>query len=114
MKSLRALDQFVEHWQDSPSFLVDPYGNATFRAFVRYSARSESKGHLTVVRIRRHGHDKGRVYIQQDPGLFSGASPVDFFPPWQDYAYESDEHALMVHGSSPKIGGTYVVAITPG
>lgn len=113
MDSLHALEQFVEHWRDRPGFLVDPFGNATFRALVKYQSQTSSNSHSTVVRVRRHGQDNGKVRINKEQGLFATFPHVDFMPPWQQYDFDGTDSSLRVVGQSDKLGGQYVVSIRP-
>jgi hypothetical protein len=113
MDSMQALDHFIEHWRDRPSFLVDLFGNSTFRAQVAYQSPVTNDSHYTVVRIRKHGSDRGKITLRKEPGLFTGFPHTDFLPPRHAYVYDHANHALCVHGYSDKLGGKYQVTITP-
>ncbi len=113
MNNMQALEDFIDHWRDRPSFLVDPFGNSTFRAQVAYESAVVCDQHSTVVRIRKNGNDKGKISLQHEPGLFSGFPHLDFFPPRHVYDYDCANHTLLVHGHSDQLGGQYKVVITP-
>lgn len=113
MDSLLALEQFIEHWRDRPGFLVDPFGNATFRARVEYRSPLVRDHHSTVVRIRRRGHDSGKVSLQKQPGLFQNFSHVDFTPLRHRYEYRGPDHALLIRALPDQAQADYVVRIMP-
>ncbi len=114
MENFQALDSFIDHWRDRPSFLVDLFGNSTFLALVEYESPAVSDRHSTVVRIRRRqGKEQGKISLQAEPGLFTGFPHLDFSPPRHAYDYDDENHRLLVHGDSDRLGGKYKVIITP-
>lgn len=113
MDSLQALGHFTNHWRDRPSFLVDPFGNSTFRAQVDYETPQLRNRLSTIVRIRQHGNGKGKISVHKEPTQAAALPHVEFFLPQHAYDYDADNHALLVHGHSDQLGGSYRVIILP-
>jgi hypothetical protein len=106
---------FCQHWreQEGTKFEVAATGNCTFDAVVLYAARGNSRQFNTCVKIIRNGYEEGKLVLSEQGGLTLDAYHLDFTPGFQDYEYNTESHALIVRGSSPKMSGAYVVTILP-
>lgn len=113
MKSLWALEQFIEYWRDRPGFMVDPFGNATFQARVQYARDGSVAACTTIVRIRRRGAENGKIRIKKDDDFFAAFPHLDFEPPWHEYKFDGKDNSLMVLGHSERLKENYVISILP-
>lgn len=113
MKSLWVLEQFVEHWHDRPGFMVDPFGNTTFRARIHYQRAGANITCTTIVRMRRHGVENGKISLKKDDAFFAAFPHLDFAPPWHEYKFEGKDNSLTVLGHSDRLNEDYVISILP-
>jgi len=111
MPDLHALELFITCWRDKPGFLVDALGNATFLATVSHAPQEDERNEPVIVRIRCHGHDKGKVRIESKTGL-QPVSRMDFSPPWAQYRFDDTDCALLVT-SVGTAGASVVLRLRP-
>ena len=109
MDSHQALYEFIVHHKID----MDSVGNCTFNAKVDYESPSNSVLTTTRVRFVRNGYDDGKVEIAENEELQPESYHLDVTAKWQDYRFDLSSGKLIVVGSSPKMGGSYVIQISP-
>lgn len=88
------------------------YGESLFRGLVTYKAGNGSVSAETVVKICMNGFEEGKISLEESDELPVDRFHLDFSPDFQVYGV-GDDGALVVSGSSPKMGGKYSVTIRP-
>jgi hypothetical protein len=92
---------------------VNPaYGESLFRGLVTYKALNGSVSAEAVVKICMNGFEEGKVSFEETNELPIERFHLDFSPDFQVYSLGEDG-ALVISGSSPKMGGKYSVTIRP-
>jgi hypothetical protein len=113
MSSSQQLYYFGQHWRDHPSFEVLPVGNYVFPALVTYEYGGKSVTELTTCTAVRNGYEDGKISLEERGVLSSTIFHLDFTDDFQTYKFDKSTFALVVSGSSQKMGGSYKVTILP-
>ncbi len=92
---------------------TDSYGNCKFRAFVEYCSPARNVSAVTDVSIVRNGYYDGTVRLSEVNTLSANDFHLDFTTDRQQYRFEKNRTALVIIGSSQKMGGAYSVSILP-
>lgn len=84
-----------------------------FDAWVEYSSRKDSPtGKAKVIIYKKGVNIEGNVEIVDDkfnPDIIHAGFSVAY----QTYIFDKSCNKLFIKGSSPKMGGDYIVSITP-
>lgn len=114
MSGIAEIYNFGEAWKHLNNFRVTPVGNYIFEATIVYT--SEARGvesDICAVQIIRNGISDGSIEIYSGSILQNETHHLGFSEEWQVYKHDPRNNALVVKGSSPKMGGRYRVDITP-
>jgi hypothetical protein len=92
---------------------IEPTGNCSFSARVRFWSDVRSTAVLSRVTLVRNGYEDGAVLIDEADDLKAYEYHTKFLPiRGCTCRYVKQTNALVVSGRSPKMG-TYSVTITP-
>lgn len=108
MSSHQAMYDFIRHHEIE----TDPVGNCKFNAVIDYEAPNKSIVITTKVKFIRNGYDDGKIEIGEQVGFQPEDYHLDVTAKWQDYSFSESNGKLTVNGSSPKMGGNYVIQIS--
>lgn len=109
MESYHAIHDLME----THAIDTDSYGNCKFKAVVEYRSPAKNASVVTDVSIIRNGNNDGAVMLDEACALQASDFHLDFSTDWQQYRFAKDRGALVITGSSQKMGGTYSVSILP-
>lgn len=113
MSSITEIGEFGSAWQDRKGFVVDAYGNYKFSAKIKYESRKQGTQTETLaVKIFRNGNEDGRILISDGKTLKEATHHLDFSADYQKYRFDKDTEALVVSGTSTKMGD-YTVSLRP-
>jgi hypothetical protein len=113
MSNTKAIHDFVEHWRDTDSVEIDGFGHCKFPAEVEYTFKGRTTLHQTTVTILRNGFNEGKVSLDESGSLKATKYHLDFSKDFQEYSVREEDHAFVVSGDSPKMGGTYTAVLSP-
>lgn len=114
MSSITEIAKFGSAWQEKKGFLVDASGTYKFAARIKYvSPRQGTQIETLDVKIIRNGNEDGRISIDEGNTLNAATHHLDFSADYQKYRFDESAKALVVSGTSPKMGGSYTVSLLP-
>ena len=67
----------------------------------------------TLVTLLFDGYEQGRIDIDEMGELTVEDFHLRFSPDFQSFTFDTDNDTLVVEGSSPKMGGDYMVRMHP-
>ena len=112
--NFRAQYEFRERWGHLANPRQWEIGRFVISAVVTFKSPRFDKEDLSEVTINCFaGPSDGQVSITETHILNSGYLHLDFTPKWQDFDFDDSSGALVVRGSSAKVGGDYTVLIQP-
>lgn len=114
MSAFSEISSFGEEWKETTNFKVMPVGNYVFTAMITYiSVRRGTERENCTLQIIRNGMQDGEIIIYANGVLQSETHHLGFTEKWQTYEFDKQNGALVVTGSSDKMGGAYSVRILP-
>lgn len=116
MSSAKHLNDFAQHWRYEPGFTMLSTGNCNFSARVIYEyAGGDPMSDVTSCLLVRNGFEDGKVSLEETDELTLSGFHLDFThgPGRQTYNFDRSTNALVIVGSSIKMGGNYKVTILP-
>ncbi|POD93003.1 hypothetical protein [Pectobacterium odoriferum] len=109
MESVNAIHEFKEvHGLKS-----DQFGNLHFQAFIEYRSPTRNASEITDVKIIRNGYQDGEISLIEAGELVAEYYHLDFNTRFQEYNISDEDKKLLVSGNSQKMGGEYIVSISP-
>jgi roadblock/LC7 domain-containing protein len=107
MDSILAMTDFVE----ALSLEGGSLEHGDFRILVEYKSSLRNVTEITTATFIRNGYNDGEIKLAENGELNSDNYHMDFTPSYQVYAFNSEECALIITGSSGKMGGNYKVKL---
>ncbi|TCR04079.1 hypothetical protein [Neorhizobium sp. JUb45] len=116
--SFLQLFEFREYWRHSSEYPERNYGNdvVEYPVIVRYSCVDPKRDRTFTTDFRAYvgsGPHDGVIDLDEAAGVSIDYYHLRFNPAFQRYTFDGSSGALIVTGSSSKMGGDYKVSITP-
>lgn len=117
-RSIREFGEFRRYWNQSSGYPEDNFGNnhiwLPISAIYTWSAARAPLSFRSKLRAYvGSGPDDGQIDIDDTTKVTIDDFHLRFHARWQDYRYDDSDHALLISGSSDKMGGDYSVRVKP-
>ncbi|CTQ69654.1 hypothetical protein LAX5112_02199 [Roseibium alexandrii] len=118
MDNLMELKEFRDYWRNSEDYKRENYGNDT----VEYDVIAvydfgKSPGKIVFNSLMKvclqPGFNDGRVDLDEAPHASVEDYHLTFYPKFQEYEFDQNTGDFIITGASDKMGGDYVVTISP-
>ncbi|MBB3411911.1 hypothetical protein FHT87_005878 [Rhizobium sp. BK316] len=118
MNSYQELNSFISFWQKSPTNPRRNAGNTTiiYPVSLIYESQDRSVKMAVTTELTAYigsGPDDGKLSLKETDELTSDSYHLDFLARFQRFKFVSSSSSLEVTGNSSKMGGDYLVTITP-
>jgi hypothetical protein len=117
-RSIREFGAFRRYWGQSDEYPEENFGNNHIwipiaAVYTWPISRAPLSFRSTLRAYVGSGPDDGQIDIDDTTKVKIEDFHLRFHARWQDYRYDESDHALVISGSSDKMGGDYSVRVTP-
>lgn len=117
-RSIREFGAFRRYWSQSGEYPEDNSGNnhvwIPIDAVYTWSAARSPLSFRSILRAYvGSGPDDGQIDIDDTEKVTIDNFHLRFQARWQDYRFDESDHALLISGSSDKMGGDYSIRVRP-
>lgn len=114
MSGFDEIESFGKAWRGTSNFKVKDNGDFVFAAEVIYESISRGREvQSCTVQIFRNGASDGNIEIYPKGKLQPDSHHLGFVVKYQKYTFSPKDKALLLAGSSPKMGGAYSATLLP-
>lgn len=117
-RSIGEFGTFRRYWNQSSEYPEENFGNnhiwMPISAIYTWPAAREPLSFRSTLRAYvGSGPDDGQIDIDDTTRVTIDDFHLRFQARWQDYRYDHCDHALVISGSSDKMGGNYSIRVKP-